>query len=553
VGVTVTDSSDIPQVIARTITVNVSHALPTISGGPFNVDENRPIGTVVGQLTINKGGDSNATIGLTSNQGFGTLGFAVDNNGQITTTQIFDFEAQSSQQVTATITNSAGSNSVSFTISINNLPEFNFTAASAFVVPSTSLEVAGGTLIGAARVLDTSIFNAATAGPSNAEVLFTINSATDCKFRLNGVDTTTFTRANIIAGAVTFVAVTTATAANYIGSLDSLNPSFTVTVSDTRAGGLTSVTVTRSPVFTAEIITFNILDNGIIDNTELLAISVGDTPAEITIQEWTISNGLFERVATPGTRISSWSQAEINNGEIQLIRPNAQTVTNITLRARGANLAQGALASDTVAATAFTFAAQTFSIAENPSNGAAIGNLVISGGVPPYTFVESPASGAISVNFNTGALTVQNAASFNHEVNPTLTVSVIASDSDSPAQSITRTITVNVTNVAPSFTLSATTGNINETANSASTLMATIIPTETVTPSYSLSGANAALFELTNGNSQLRLRSGQNLSTAGGATRVVTVNLDDASTGAGIDASQTFVLSVWVQGGGPGY
>jgi hypothetical protein len=202
---------------------------------------------------------------------------------------------------------------------------------------------------------------------------------------------------------------------------------------------------------------------------------------------------------------------------------------------------------------ALSFAAQGFSIAENSANGTTIGTLAISGGTPPYSFAESPASTAIAVHPTTGVLTVQDSAQFDHEVNPTLTVTVIASDSSSPAQSITQTITVNVTDVPPSFTLSATTGNIDETANSESTLMATIIPTETVTPSYSLSGANAALFELTNGDSQLRLRSGQNLSTADGATRVVTVNLDDASTGAGIDASQTFVLSVWVQGGGPGY
>jgi hypothetical protein len=167
-----------------------------------------------------------------------------------------------------------------------------------------------------------------------------------------------------------------------------------------------------------------------------------------------ISGGQFERVAAPGTAITTWTQADIDAGDIFLAQTGAITITN--LRPRGSNNLFGAGINDTVA-----------------------------GG--------------------------------------------------------------------PSFTLSATTGNIDETANSASTLMATIIPTETVTPSYSLSGANAALFELTNGDSQLRLRSGQNLSTADGATRVVTVNLDDASTGAGIDASQTFVLSVWVQGGGPGY
>jgi hypothetical protein len=196
--------------------------------------------------------------------------------------------------------------------------------------------------------LGTTLFNATETGPSNAEVLFTIDSATDCEFLVSGSPATSFTKQQLGSGLVTFVAVSDGTTGNYFNTIDQLSPVFTLTVSDTGPTGIPSKSITITPTFSAEFVVSNITADGIIPNTELRAISIGDTAAETEmVLSGSISGGQFELESAPGAAITEWTQADIDAGDIFLAQTGAITITN--LRPRGSNNLFGTGINDTVA------------------------------------------------------------------------------------------------------------------------------------------------------------------------------------------------------------
>jgi hypothetical protein len=473
IGVTATDSGSSPnppQVVTRTITVNVGYPPISVSGGPFNIDENLPIGTTVGQLSIQSGNALGVTAQLLNP---GSEDFTIDNLGVIKTAVVLDFERKSSYNFLASIENSASQiYDAEVVITVNNLLDFTLRPATDFVVPSRSLELSDGTIVGPAFALSTSILNATVAGPSDAQVLFTINSTTNCQFRLNGVQTTTFTRANIIAGSVGFTATMNSTAANYLASLDSLVPSFTFTVSDTGATGVPSRTATITPVFSGSIVALSVTGVGPILGQNMRAISIGSTPGQINITVQFQVRCRFELASNPGVGVTTWTQDQVNAGVIQLVRTQAGNM-QFGIRASGANGILGVAESLLSIADLLAISVTSFNIAENPAANAVIGTLSVTGGTTPYTFSESTPSSAIAVNPSTGVLTVQDAAQFNHETSPTLTVGVTVSDSSSPAQSITRTITVNVTDVGPTLDLDDYFVEVADNANTSSPILLT--------------------------------------------------------------------------------
>jgi trimeric autotransporter adhesin len=523
-----------------TITINVNDisepaVAPTISGGPFTVSENQPIGTTVGTLTFTRGNDPGATISLAMNGAGGPIRFAINNSGVITTTEVLDYESATSQNVTATITNSHSSASVNFTISTGNLTnEFIFSNPGSFVIPSTSLEVSGGTIVGTAQVLSTGLLDATATGPTNSEILFTVSAATACRFRVNGTAATTFTRQQLGAGLVTFVALTTATAGNYFNTIDQLSPVFTLTVSDTGTTGVSSKATTITPIFTSEFTANNILDAGVISNTELRAISIGDTATETEmVLSGSISGGQFERVATPGTAITTWTQAEINAGAISLIQTGATTITN--LRARGSNGYLGTGVNDTIPNTAPT--AISFSPASPSFLSTIAAATVIS--TATATDPESTAGGSYSLGGANAALwSINNSGVISRSASGSLTVgasSLSVTFTDNGGETFSETLNFTVLEPA-SISLAAATATVGPIAagSNAGQLLTTI--TAPVGSALSLSGTGAAKFA-TSGLTQLRTAPGQDL--VDGQTYNVTVT----ATLNGTTATATFALT----------
>lgn len=85
----------------------------------------------------------------------------------------------------------------------------------------------------------------------------------------------------------------------------------------------------------------------------------------------------------------------------------------------------------------------TATINENPANGQIIGNVQATGkGTLTYSITVQTPTGALSINANTGELTVANAALFDFETNPIITATVSATGASNTA-----TVTINLTNV----------------------------------------------------------------------------------------------------------
>lgn len=77
------------------------------------------------------------------------------------------------------------------------------------------------------------------------------------------------------------------------------------------------------------------------------------------------------------------------------------------------------------------------SINENPTNGEVIGNVqanqTVGGAILTYTIVSQTPSGALSINSNTGELSVNDASLFNFETNPLITAVVSTNQSTNEA------------------------------------------------------------------------------------------------------------------------
>ncbi|SIS42529.1 hypothetical protein SAMN05421766_101856 [Zobellia uliginosa] len=81
-------------------------------------------------------------------------------------------------------------------------------------------------------------------------------------------------------------------------------------------------------------------------------------------------------------------------------------------------------------------------IDENPAEGQVIGSLQTIGNASGFAITSQTPSGAMGIDFNSGELTVLDAALFDFETNPVLTATVSIEDADNPV-----TVTVNLENV----------------------------------------------------------------------------------------------------------
>ena len=85
----------------------------------------------------------------------------------------------------------------------------------------------------------------------------------------------------------------------------------------------------------------------------------------------------------------------------------------------------------------------TVAIDENPTNGQVLGTVPTgTSGTSNFSIASQSPAGALSIDTNTGELTVADASVFDFETNPVITASVLVDDAENPA-----TVTINLTNV----------------------------------------------------------------------------------------------------------
>jgi VCBS repeat-containing protein len=94
---------------------------------------------------------------------------------------------------------------------------------------------------------------------------------------------------------------------------------------------------------------------------------------------------------------------------------------------------------------------QAFSVAENTPNLASVGTVLASDAdtsqTLTYVITAGNTGGAFAINAATGEITVANTGALDHEVNPTIVLTVQVTDSLAPTRSASATVTITVTDV----------------------------------------------------------------------------------------------------------
>lgn len=170
---------------------------------------------------------------------------------------------------------------------------------------------------GAAILLSNS--NIAAIDPDNtpAELTFTASNVVGGRFEFvaaPGIAITTFTQAQINAGAVRFV---------HNGSES--GPGYSLTVSDgTVSSAISAPVVIFSPVNDAPLLAANTITIAegaalILGSGNINATDPDNTPAQLTYSANDIAGGQFELTGTPGFAITSFTQAQIESGSVRFV------------------------------------------------------------------------------------------------------------------------------------------------------------------------------------------------------------------------------------------
>ena len=210
---------------------------------------------------------------------------------------------------------------------------------------------------------------------------------------------------------------------------------------------------------------------------------------------------------------------------------------------------------DDVLENAITFAAETFSIAEDAAPGDLVGTL--NGSASPAGTVTFAATHPAFDVTSTGEITLAAGQSLDHEAQDTYTIEVTAGALD--AEPVTQSITINIDDVLENaITFAAETFSIAEDAapgDLVGTLNASASPAGTVTFT-----ATHAVFDVDDNTGEITLAAGQSLDheaqdtytievTASAddanpdATQSITINIDDVLENAITFAAETFSIA----------
>ena len=198
----------------------------------------------------------------------------------------------------------------------------------------------------------------------------------------------------------------------------------------------------------------------------------------------------------------------------------------------------------------------TFSLAENSANNTAIGALTATDAdgtkTLSYSITGGNTLGNFAINSATGAITVANNTNLDREQVASIVLTVQVSDSGpGVARTDTAQVTINITGVndnAPVFT-SDNTINVPETTTFVTSVVATDadLPAQTVTYSIT-SGADAAKFTINTTTGELSFVTAPTLAapTDAGTNNIyeVTVTASDGNGGSSTQAIQATVITV---------
>ena len=469
--VQVIDRGDVSTSANNTITinlVNVNETPPSFSDYNFSIDENRPLSTLVGQVTAAVGEIGNSIVSYTILTGNTGNAFAIDNVGRITVNNpaMINFETNPQYVLTVKATDNGSPalfTTANITINLNNLNEQIAMLDQSFTCNENT---PNGTIIG----------QIVTTDPDNI-----VTKTQGTLFSINGGNT---------GGAFSIddqgrIIVTNSAALNY-----EVTPLFSIvtTVNDTGASAVPStsvaatMTINLTNVNDAPFIgnqSFNLREHslagtvvGTVQATDedrpaqtlTFAIIGGDPTGAFVIDPATgaitvTDPGLIDYLTTPTFNLT----VQVTDNGVPALSSSATVSVNL-LDVQDPQIPD-----------------QTMTIPENTANGIPVATVIASHGVAPYTYsiIGGNVKNAFVIDPATGIITVNNVLALDYEAIKSFAVKVLVTDSQSTPLGDTATITVNLTNVneAPSLISLESTG-LNYVEKSTNAVTSTIVATD---------------------------------------------------------------------------
>ncbi len=224
------------------------------------------------------------------------------------------------------------------------------------------------------------------------------------------------------------------------------------------------------PVFTAAQFT---IPSGAVNGTIIGSLVATDLDAGQTLT-YTILSG---NTSTAFALNSSSGQMTVNNAAALNPAVNSEFSLVVRVSDNGNPLAftdATVTINYTVTNQTPVISNQSFSLAENTSNGSTVGTVVASdpdsGQSLSYAITSGNSSGAFSINSSTGQITVADSSMLNYETTVSFSLTVQVTDNGSPVASKSATVTINLTNVDEPLSMTLPAGTTTYTRRSAPAL-----------------------------------------------------------------------------------
>jgi hypothetical protein len=512
-----------------TVTISVTNINepPVINNQSFVISENSPNGTNVGTISATDP-DAGQTLSFSILSGNSSGAFTINATSgaiNVANSSALNFESTPSfALIVKAQDNGTGNLSSQATVTIN-LSDINEVPSIANQAFSVSENATNGSSIGiviasdpdAGQTLSYSILS------GNTSSVFAINSGTGLltvanASALNFETTPTYTllvkvqdngtgalsnQANIT------ISVTDANDAPLISNQ-------TFTLNENVANGTNVGTVIATDPDAGQTLTYSILSGN-----SGGAYSINSTTGLLTVANSSAIN--FE--ANPTFALIVKVQ---DNGSVSL---SSQATVTVNL----VNLNESPVISN-----------QSFTIAENSSNGTSIGNVIASdpdaGQVLTYTIVSGNTSGAFAINSVSGNLTVLNSTALNYETTPTYSLIVQVADNGTGNLSSQATVTIHLTNVNEIPVISNQSFSIAENSANGTSVGVVIATDPDIGQSltyYILSGNSSDAFNINSINGHLTVANSAALNFEVSPVFTLVIKVQD--NGAGLLSNQATI------------
>jgi len=466
------DRGDISTSANNTIVIsltNVNEHPPAVQDGSATIAENRPFNDLVGQVVAAVGEIGNSITKFDIVSGNTDGAFAIDSVGRITVANPAAIDFEQHQQFTLVIKATDNGTPAlfatgTFTINVTNLNEQIVMLDQSFNVNENT---PNGTIIGTITTTD----------PDNE-----VTQVQGQSFVINGGNT---------GGAFSIDAQGHIVVANASALDFESTPSFSIvtTVTDTGIPSTSMaaiMTITLNNVNDAPVIgnqTFNVKEHSLKDTAVgTVQATDQDSPAQTLTYAITAGDptGAFAIDAATGKitvtdpSLIDFATTPVFNLTVQVTDNGVPTLSSsATIKILLQDVQEPQLPD------------QTVTIPERTPNGTTVATATATHGVAPYTYtiLSGNTNNAFSLDFATGALTVNNSTALSFLKNPVFSVKILAVDSQGTPLGDTGTITVNLTFVDQNpvlIGLETTTLNYTENVSTLATapVTSTIVATD---------------------------------------------------------------------------